>query len=103
MTQESAAPSVTIGATHAVRDLRASVLQASLGYTTILDILQNGVLYCSLEIDSENTNSTAIADGIALPPLLEGASVTVNVMLNPLANFSGTAIPPRDLTVTVRL
>lgn len=102
-TQQSAAPPVAIGATHAVRDIRASVLQPASGYTTSIDVVQNGTIYCSLEIDSGNNNANAIVDGTWLPPLQEGASVTINVTLTPVSGFSGSLLPGRDLTVTVRL
>lgn len=102
-TQQDAAPPVTVGATHAVRDIRASLLEPAEGYITSIDLLQNGTLYCSLQIESGKTDSTAIADGISLAPLQAGAAFTMNVTLNPVPGFSETLIPGRDLTVTVRL
>ena len=100
-TQQNAAPPLFIQATHAVRDIRATLNQAAAGYSATLDVLQNGVLYCSLTIPTGATTSNVV-DGITLAPLTEGATLTLNVTLNVLQGFQGSTNPGRDLTVTVR-
>ncbi len=102
-TQQNAAPPMIVEASHAVRDIRATLTQASAGFTIGIDLLQNGTWYCSLEIASGNTNSDSIVNGLSLPPLLENAALTMNVSLNSVQGFTGPVIPGRDLTVTIRL
>ncbi len=102
-TQQSAAPPFVVEAAHAVRDVRANLTQASVGYTVGIELLQNGTPYCSLEIDSGNTSCRAIIDGLSLVPLAEGATLAINVSVIPTQGFTGAASVGRDLTVTVRL
>jgi hypothetical protein len=103
-TQTNAAPPLIIEASHAVRDIRATVSQAPMGYNVVLNLLQNGTEYCSLTIASGNTTSgSPPLDGVNLPPLQEGANLTMNLTLQPVQGFSGSMSPGRDLTVTIRL
>ncbi|MBV8553384.1 MAG: phage tail protein [Acidobacteriaceae bacterium] len=102
-TQQNAAPPLIVEASHAVRDIRASVSQPAIGYTLLIDVLQNGSLYCSLAIPSNSTTSNPLVDGVTLPPLQEGASLTVNVTLSVELNGQTSLSPGRDLTVTIRL
>jgi hypothetical protein len=103
-TQQNAAPPLTIEASHAVRDIRAAVNQAPAGYNIVIDIMQNGAQYCpSLTISSGATASSNIVDGVSLLPLTEGSTISLNVTLNLIQNFSGSIIPGKDLTVTIRL
>jgi hypothetical protein len=104
-TQQNAAPPLVVEAGHAVRDIRATVSQPASGYDVAAQVLQNGVAYGSvLIIPSGTTTSSAIMKGAALPPLLEGSILTIDVTLN-----LATVLPPngpspgRDLTVTIRL
>jgi hypothetical protein len=110
-TQTNAAPALIIQNTHAVRDVWASVGQAAQGYSIGIDILQNGVEYCSFVIPAQGTagasgsmdqtKATLYVDGSSLPPLQEGATLTMNVSLQ--ASVGSTSPSPgRDLTVTVR-
>ena len=101
-TQQDAAPALVVEASHAVRDMRASVNQAPSGYTIHVDLLQAGVIYASMEIASGSTVS-AVVDGSTLPPLTEGSTLTVNVTLDVPQTFLASMSPGRDLTVTVRL
>ncbi|MBV9157050.1 MAG: hypothetical protein JO097_12365, partial [Acidobacteriaceae bacterium] len=101
-TQQNVAPPLFVEASHAVRDLRASVSQAASGYTISVDVLQNGAEYCNLTIASGVTASDPV-DGVALPPLQEGAAITVNITLEVIQSFQGSISPGRDLTVTIRL
>jgi hypothetical protein len=103
-TQQNASPGLMIEASHAVRDVRASMLQAPAGYTVQVDLLQNGTEYCSLTIPGpQSATLSNVLDGVTLPPLIGGASLTVNVTLNVTAGFTGPSNPGRDLTVTIRL
>jgi hypothetical protein len=101
-TQQNAAPSLTVQQTHAVRDIRAIVSQAPAGYNIGITIQQNGIPYCSLTIDSGNANSSTVIDGVNLPPLEEAASLTLDIALTAVSNYSGAITPGRDLTVTIR-
>ena len=99
---QNAAPAVLVAASHAVRDVRASVNRPPAGYDLAIDLLQNGSPYCSLKIDS-GTYTSSITDGLTLLPLVGGASLTMNVALASVPNFPGSANPGQDLTVTIRL
>ncbi len=101
-TQQNAAPPILVQASHAVRDVRASVTQGAAGYTVQIDLLQNGTPYCSLTIAAGGTTSAQIINGLTLPPLVEGSALSMNVTLNPVAGYTGTANPPQDLVVTIR-
>jgi hypothetical protein len=102
-TQQTAAPPLVIDASHAVRDIRASVTQATSGYTILVDLLQNGIEYCSLTIAPGQNTSGVPIDGSTLAPLLENATLTINVTLQVPEVGSASLSPGRDLTVTVRL
>jgi hypothetical protein len=102
-TQQNAAPPMIVEASHAVRDIRATLTQPSAGFTIDIDLLQNGTSYCSLEIPGGSTNSDSIVSGLGLPPLLENAALTMNVSVNPIQGFTSSPLPGRDLTVTIRL
>jgi hypothetical protein len=101
-TQQTAAPPLSIEASHAVRDLFATVNQAPSGYSLNIYVLQNGNTYSSVTIASGNTTSNVI-DGITLPPLIEGDVLTMNVVLNLVPGFSSNVVPGKDLTLTIRL
>ncbi len=102
-TQQNAAPPLLIEASHAVRDIRATTTQAATGYNISVDVLQNGLEYCSLLIPDGSTNSN-IVPGVSLPSaLLDEATLTINVTLQVLGTSSGSMSPGRDLTVTIRL
>jgi hypothetical protein len=92
-----------VEASHAVRDIRATLTQPSAGFTISIDLLQNGTSYCSLEIVPGATSSDSILSGLSLAPLMENAALTMNVSVNPVQGFAGSAAPGRDLTVTIRL
>ncbi len=101
-TQQNAAPPLLVEASHAVRDVRATVSQPPTGYNLSIDVLQNGSEYCNVIINSGSTKS-AVLDGVNLPPLTEGSSISVNVTLEVVPDYIGTVSPGRDLTVTIRL
>ena len=101
-TQQNAAPPLVIESSHAVRDVRAGLNQAASGYDTAIQLLQNGVEYCSLAIPSGSSNSTLL-DGVNLPPLQAEGAITINISLTPSGTPTGALSPGRDLTVTMRL
>jgi len=103
-TQQNAAPPLIVQATHAVRDVRATLSQAATGYNIVIDILQNGNPYCSLNVPTGQTTSSspAIVDGVILPPLTENSILTMNLTLQVIANYPGSFSPGRDLTATIR-
>jgi hypothetical protein len=100
--QQNAAPPLLIEASHAVRDIRASVNQAPTGFGISISLFQNGILYCSLNIPTAS-NTSGVLDGVQLPPFLAGASITMSLTLTVVPGFTGSISPGRDLTVTIRL
>jgi hypothetical protein len=101
-TEQNAAPALTVEQTHAVRDIRATLNQPPAGYDIAITVRQNGTLYCNLVVSSGNANSSSVVDGVNLAPLQEGANLTLDVSLTPVANYTGSLNPGRDLTVTIR-
>jgi len=91
-----------IQADHAVRDIRADLGKSAQGYNVMIEVLQAGQSYCSLQIPANQIESSII-DGVALPILRKLSALTMNVTLSPVEGFQGTPVPPRDLTVTIRL
>jgi hypothetical protein len=100
-TQRNAAPALTVEQTHAVRDVRAAVNQAPAGYDIGITIQQNGASYCSLIINSGDTVSSSVIDGVGLPPLEEAATLSLDISLSAVPG-AGSINPGRDLTVTIR-
>ncbi len=95
--EANALPPLTIEATHAVRDVRATVGTAATGSNIAVTVWQNGVSYCSsLVIPAGQTASNPV-DGLTLPILNEGSQLTLSV------TQVGSSSPGRDLTVTIRL
>jgi len=101
-TQLNAAPPLMIQADHAVRDIRADLGRSAQGYDVGIEIMQAGKSFCSLQI-SANQVESPILDGVNLPTLRKLLSLSMNVRLLPVEGFQGTPVPPRDLTVTIRL
>lgn len=102
LSQQNAAPPILIEADHAVRDVRGNLGQAAQGYTVVVQLLQSGRNYCSFQINS-NTRESAVLDGIDLPALTKLSMLSMNVFLQPVNGFDGLPVPPKDLTVTIRL
>jgi len=103
-TQQNAAPPLVVEARHAIRDMRATLTEPANGYAIAVQVLQNGLPYASpLNILSGATSSASVIKGAALPPLIEGSLLTLDIALT-LANPSTIGNSPgRDLTVTIRL
>ncbi len=72
------------------------------GGTIEMDVLQNGTVYCHLSIPNNPQTPTYsnVVNGFGLPPLSEGALITLNIDSVPQASGS---TPGSDLTVTIRL
>jgi hypothetical protein len=103
-TQQNAAPPLIIEASHAVRDMRATVTQPAIGYDICISILQDGVLYAKLNIPDGHTVSDVDTNVLNLAPLAKESVLTMNVTLNvSLSGPAGLLSPGRDLTVTIRL
>jgi len=107
-TQQNASPPLIIEASHAIRDMRATVNQAPQNYIINIAVLQNGVPLSGdvgvLSIGSGNLTSNVI-DGINLPALEEDGALTLDITLEVPESFSTSVDtnPGRDLTVTIRL
>ncbi len=101
-TQQNAAPALIVEQTHAVRDIRAMLNQPPTGYDIGLTILQNGAPYCGLVINSGNTTSSSVVNGVTLPPLEEGAALTLDLSLSAVPGYTDSISPGRDLSVTIR-
>jgi hypothetical protein len=106
-TQQDAAPPLINQASHAIRDMRATVSRAPQEYTINVAVLQNGVPLGGdaglLSISPGNLTSN-IVDGVGLPALEEDGALTVNISLDLPQGFhtSPNTNPGRDLTVTIR-
>jgi hypothetical protein len=101
--EQNAAPPLLIEANHAVRDIRATVLQAA-DVDIKLNILQNGSHYCDLTIPAGTLISQTsyppfapFVDGVDLAPLLAANTLSLNI------TQVGQNAPGSDLTVTIRL
>jgi hypothetical protein len=102
-TQQNAAPPLLVQATHAMRDMRATVNQPASGYDIVIAVLQNGVLYGSALTIKSGDSSSSIVEGVDFAPLLEDALLTLDITLNSVATTSSVGVSPgRDLTVTMR-
>ena len=100
-TQQNAAPPLAVESAHAVRDVFATVNQAPVGCSAVIDLLVNGVDYGQLSIQPQNSISNVLS-GVNLPALTQGANLSINVTLQINPNAASVS-PGRDLTVTVRL
>ena len=106
-TQQNAAPPLLNQASHAIRDIRATVSHAPHDYRINIAVLQNGVPLGGdsgvLSIGPGNLTSNVV-DGVNLPALQEGGALTLNITLDLPEGFqpSPSTNPGRDLTVTIR-
>lgn len=97
--QTNAAPPLVVDSTCSVRDVYAVVQSAPTGAAVVMQVTQNGQVYCELTIPAGATMSNVV-DGFALGPLQAQALVGLNI--TSVVQTSGTA-PGSDLTVTIRL
>jgi hypothetical protein len=93
--QQNAAPPLLVEASHAARDVRASVTEAPQGTPITLRLWQGSTVYTSLTIPTGQTTSNVV-DGTTLATLAGGSTVRLDV------TAVGQSAPGRDLTVTIR-
>ncbi|MGP0076018.1 MAG: phage tail protein [Bryobacteraceae bacterium] len=97
--QTNAAPPLLVETTCSVRDVYAVVQDAPSGAPVIMQVTQNGQVYCELTIPTGATVSNDV-DGFALGPLQAQAIIGLNI--TSVVQTSNTA-PGSNLTVTIRL
>lgn len=97
--QESAAPSVVVEASHAVRDIYARVKQAPTGSPVQMTLRQNGALYCNLTIATGATISNVVS-GVVAGALWSQSALTLDITS---VGTGASDFPGQDLTVTIRL
>lgn len=97
--QTNASPPLVVNTTCSVRDVSAVVQNAPSGAPVIMQVTQNGQVYCELTIATGATISNFV-DGFALGPLQ--AQAIIGLDITSVVQTSDTA-PGSDLTVTIRL
>lgn len=97
--QQNVAPPLLIEASHAVRDVVATVTEAPSGTPVVLRLWQDATPYCDLTIPVGSTTSNVVS-GAALLPLLAGAQLRLDVVS---VGQAWDVSPGRNLTVTARL
>ena len=93
--QQNAAPPLMVEASHAARDVRASITEAPQGTPITLQLWQGSTAYTTLTIPAGQTTSN-IVDGTTLATLAAGSTLRLDV------TAVGQGAPGRDLTVTIR-
>ncbi len=78
--ETGAMPDIIVEDSYSVRDVYAVVGQAPSGGPVNLQINQNGTAYCALTIADGSTVSNSV-DGATLPPLQEGAQLSLEMWL----------------------
>jgi hypothetical protein len=102
-TQQNAAPPLMVEASHAARDVRASVTEAPNGYSISLTLWQGSTQYGPVLNITDGTTVSQVVAGQTLPTLMEGSTLRVDVALNiTTPNTLATSSPGKDLTVTIR-
>ena len=84
-----------VEASHAARDVRASVTEAPQGTPITLQLWQGSTAYTTLTISAGQTTSN-IVDGTTLAALVAGSTLRLDV------TAVGQSAPGRDLTVMIR-
>jgi hypothetical protein len=97
--QTNAAPPLVVETSCSVRDVYAVVQSAPSTDPIVMQVTQNGAVYCELTIPATETASS-IVDGFALGPLTAQALIGLNI--TSVVETGGIA-PGSDLTVTIRL
>jgi hypothetical protein len=97
--QTNAAPSLLVESTCSVRNVYAVVQDAPSGAPVVMQVTQNGQVYCELTIATGAAVSNVV-DGFALGPLQAAAIIGLNI--TSVVQTSDTA-PGSNLTVTIRL
>lgn len=99
---QNATPPLLVETAHAIRDVRATLGQPSVGYDTRINVFQDQILLCSLAIPAGATSSNLI-DGSQLAALRKEALLTANISQSLTAQASANAKPAKDLTTTIRM
>ncbi len=94
--ETGATPDIIVEDSHSVRDVYAVIRQAPTGGAVNLQINQNGSAYCTLTI-ADSAAVSNVVDGATLPPLAEGAQLSLDITM------VGATNPGADLTVVIRL
>jgi hypothetical protein len=94
--ENGAAPDMYVEATHAVRDIFATVRHAPLGSDLQLRLMMDAVEYCTLTF-SPGTTTSDVKNGLSLPPLRAGSTLRLDVLA------VGIDAPGSDLNVIIRL
>ena len=97
--QTNAAPPLLVETACSVRDVYAVVQDAPAGAPVVMQVTQNGQVYCELTIPTGATGSNDV-DGFALGPLQAQAIIGLNI--TSVVQTSNTA-PGSNLTVMIRL
>ena len=97
--QTNAAPPLLVETSCSVRDVYAVVQDAPAGAPIVMQVTQNGQVYCELTIPTGATVSNDV-DGFALGPLQAQAIIGLNI--TSVVETADTA-PGSDLTVTIRI
>jgi hypothetical protein len=92
---QSAAPALVVDAAHSVGDVYA-VLGTAADATVQLQLNRNGIAYCQMMFQANETISNDVS-GRILPPLAAGDQITLAVQ------SVGQTYPGADLTVIIRL
>jgi hypothetical protein len=95
--QSNAVPQLSVEASHAVRDVFASVVEAPTGGPIEVRVTRDAQIYCTLTIPSGETLSDPVIDGLTLPALAAGWKLGLDVIT------VGGDRPGAGLTVTLRL
>jgi hypothetical protein len=95
--QSNAVPQLSVEASHAVRDVFASVIEPPTGGPIEIRVTRDGESYCTLTIPAGETLSDPVIDGLTLPALGAGWKLGLDVIT------VGGDRPGAGLTVTLRL
>ena len=95
--QSDSAPRFNVDASHAVRDVFATVVEAPTNGPIEARITRDGEPYCTITIPAGQTISSPSVDGLTLPALNSGWQLGLDV------TAVGTDRPGAGLTVTIRL
>ncbi len=97
--ENNVTPPLIVESTRSVGDVFASLSEAPVNGSVVLRVHMGGAPYCELEVPAGLRTSPSVS-GALLPPLQEGAALSMDVVGVPQAPGSH---PGRNLTVTLRL
>jgi hypothetical protein len=94
--EDGAAPDLSVDASHAVRDVSATVREAPTGSPIVIRLMQDGAEYCQLSIDPGELSSQVV-NGFPLGPLQAGGILRLDILA------VGLETPGADLNVVIRM